>query len=426
MAEALIVRGGKPLKGAVELSGAKNVALKVVCAALLADEPLILENVPVALKDVEIQLSMVRSTGARVDIRGNQVIVDPRSMNEWRVEAPGGRSTRASLLLLAPLLARFGRARVPAPGGDDIGDRKYDLHVYALQKLGARIWEERGYICANCGKLEGTVVDFPIRTTGGTENTMLAACLAASRTIICNAYTRPEVADLATCLNAMGARVRIAGSGLIEVEGVEALHGATHRVMPDPLEAFTFIIFAAVTRGRVKIAPSPASFLEVPMVYLRESGVRFRENEGTLEVCADDVFTCVDVATGVYPGVNTDMQPLFAAYATRAVGRSRIVETQFPERFRYVAELRKFGANIIVEGNAAIVQGEQALRGARATAPDIRGGAAVLALALAAEGESIIENAYQIDRGYERIEEKLRGVSALVQRVEVGYERTYR
>jgi len=415
----LIIKGGNRLEGTVTLSGAKNSALKVLCASILTSEKIRLFNMPTKMEDVKTQIGMLESIGAKVEIKSDEVFVDNSKIDKWDISSSNkDRNVRTSLLLLGSLLGRFGKARVPLPGGCKIGERPYDLHVYALELLGAKVRvTDGGYIEAECDKLRGAEIEFPIRTTGGTENSIIAACLAQGKTIIKNAHTRPEVIDLANFLNSMGAKVKIIGSGYIEVEGVSELYGTTYRIIPDNVEALTFIIAAAVTKGDIEIDQFPVNTLEIPIIYLRESGVSFYVGVNSLRITGNKKFTPVDLSTGSYPGINSDFQPLFAIFATQAEGKSRITDIRFTERFEYVKELNKMGANIVLNGNTAVIQGETKLKGAKVNAVDLRAGAALINAGLCAEGETAIENVYQIDRGYEQIEEKLSALGAEVKKV---------
>ncbi|MFC1898797.1 UDP-N-acetylglucosamine 1-carboxyvinyltransferase [Chloroflexota bacterium] len=408
-----IVKGGNILRGVVKVSGAKNSALPIICASILTSEKVRLLNIPTELEDVKVQLSMLEGAGANISIKVDTVSIDSASMTKNEVFMDSEKSIRTSLLMLGSLLGKFGRARVPLPGGDNIGDRRYDLHIYALERLGAKIKiNNDGFLEAECNGLRGAEIEFPFRTTGGTENAMIAASLAMGTTIIKNAHTRPEVVDLANFLNSMGAKVIIRGSGYIEIEGVTELYGTNYSIIPDNVEALTFIIASALTGGDVEIKHCPINMLEIPMIYLRESGVNFYKDDDSLFVTRNNTVTSVDLSTGSYPGINSDFQPLFTVFATQAKGKSRITDIRFINRFEYAKELNKMGANIIIQGNTAIVEGERKLKGCQVNAQDIRGGAALIVAGLCADGETIIDNAYQINRGYEQIENKFIGLGA--------------
>lgn len=408
MSRIIIQPPAKPIRGTVTLSGAKNSALKVLAASVLTEEEVILDNIPLNIKDVQIALKMLKAIGAyvqeehpgRVRIRWAGKKVNSKIPDTFG-------SIRTSLLFLGGLLARIGYASVPLPGGCQIGERKYDLHLMALQKLGAVCHEGANYIRARSKKLIGAQIEFPIRTTGGTENTLLASVCAQGRTVIYNAHTRPEVYDLIEFLNRLGAHISVPGSGVLEVEGVERLQGGHHVIIYDNMEAMTFVTFAAITKGRIAINHFPEQDLEIPMIYLRESGIKFIRQGTTMTVERPEIITPFDLSTSSYPGINSDMQPLFVVLATQAHGKSKITDIRFENRFQYVAELQKMGANITVENHTVIVKGPTKLRGACVRATDLRGGAALTAAALVAEGQTIIEQAEQIERGYEHFEEKL-------------------
>lgn len=419
--ERLVIEGGNRLEGTVILSGAKNSALKALCASILTSDKVALLNMPTNMEDIKVQIDMLKSLGARIEIKDDTVLVDNSSISRWDVFVDEGKSIRTSLLMLGSLLGRFGKARVPLPGGDNIGERKFDLHIYALERLGARVRvTEEGFLEAECDELKGAEIEFPIRTTGGTENAIIAACFAKGNTIIKNAHTRPEVTDLVNFLNSMGAKIKVIGSGWIEVEGVDGLHGTNYKIILDSVEALNFIIASAVTAGDVEIINCPINDLEVPIVYLRESGVRFHKGEGSIRVTANKRLTATDVSTGPYPGINSDFQPLFAAYATKAEGTSTITDIRFRDRFDYVNELLKMGAKISRKANTITITGGSTLKGTQVIAHDIRAGAALLIAALFAEGKTQIDNVYQIDRGYEAIDGKLRKLGTRIERVRVN------
>jgi len=417
--ERLVIKGGNVLRGTVEVSGAKNSALPILCASILTADKVKLFNMPNKIEDVRVQIDMLKSIDAHVTTENDMVVIESSSARDQQVIMDKKRGVRTSLLLLGSMLGRFGRARVPLPGGDNIGERKFDLHIYALERLGAKVRvTDDGFLEAECAGLKGAEIEFPIRTTGGAENAMIAACLARGTTVIKNAYTRPEVVDLANFLNDMGAKITIKGSGHIEVEGVTELHGTNYTIIPDSVEAFTYIVATALTKGDVEIKRCPVDDLEVPIIFLRESGVNSYKGSDSLLVTRNRLITAFDLSTGPYPGINTDFQALFAVFATQAEGKSRITDIiRFAERFRFTEELNKMGAHITIEDNVATIGGETRLKGCQVSALDIRAGAALIVAGLCAEGETIIDNVYQIDRGYERIEEKLRGLGAEIHRI---------
>jgi UDP-N-acetylglucosamine 1-carboxyvinyltransferase len=387
---------------------------------VLAEEEVILDNIPLDIRDVHIKLQMLRAIGARIteDRPGRVRIVWPMTGPQSDVPGEFG-SIRTSLLFLGALLARTGCASVPLPGGDQIGERKHDLHLMALCKLGAICSEGTERIEAKAETLVGTRIEFPIRTTGGTENAILASVCAQGRTRLYNAHTRPEVLDLVGFLNMLGARISVLGAGLIEIEGVDHLRGGHHAIIYDNMEAMTFTTFAVITGGRIKVRYFPEKDIEVPMIYLREAGVRFVHQGDGMVIERPRLIAPFDLSTGTYPGVNSDMQPLFAVLATQAEGKSRITDVRFENRFQYVAELQKLGADAVVDGNTLIIRGPTNLRGTRVRATDIRGGAALVAAGLVAEGQTTIEQAEQIDRGYENLVAKLRNLGTRIERVTV-------
>jgi UDP-N-acetylglucosamine 1-carboxyvinyltransferase len=417
MEPSIYIKGWSKLEGSVTLSGAKNSALKVLSAAILTSEKVRLTNIPVLMEDIKVKLRMLQALGAGVQIERDSVTVDASSI--WRPDLDGftDESVRTTLLLLGALLARFGRARVPLPGGCDIGQRGIDLHILALESLGAHVRVSNGFLEAEADSLHGADIDFPIRTTGGTENAIIVASLAKGHTRIKNAHTRPEVLDLVNFLNRMGAKIRVLGSGYIEVEGVETLQGTDYCIIPDSVEALTFTIGAALAGGEVEICDYPFKHLEVPLIYLRESGVRFFTGEESMVVFGKRPITGIDLSTGSYPGINSDFQPLFSIFATQALSNSRITDIRFAERFEYIHELAKMGAAIEMQDPRTIhIQGKTPLRGAKVRALDLRAGVALLIAGLLAEGETIVTNIRQIDRGYEGIEMKLRQLGAVIER----------
>ncbi len=409
-----------PVAGGLTLSGAKNSALKVLTASTLSSDEVILDNIPLDMSDVRIKLKMLGSIGAdvREERPGRVRLSWPDAGPRSYVSGEFG-SIRTSLLFLGALLGRNNKASVPLPGGCELGERKYDLHLMALRQLNAHCTERAERLDAWTDGLSGASIEFPFRTTGGTENAVLAAVCASGRTTLSNAHTRPELFDLANFLNTLGARISIPGSGLVEIEGVKHLRGGHYRIIYDNMEAMTFATFAAITRGAIRIRYFPEQDMEIPMIHLRESGVRFTRHGDTVLVEGPDRIAPFDLSTGTFPGINSDMQPLFTALATQARGKSRITDIRFANRFNYVRELQKMGANIVVEGNSVIVKGPTKLHGARVIATDLRGGAALVAAALAAVGETIIERGEQIDRGYENFGEKLSQIGIRINRVEV-------
>lgn len=395
------------LEGIVKLSGAKNSSLRLLAASLLTDEPVELENFPNDLLDVKVHLDMLKVLGKEwVSIHDSVKITEVNdklsNMLVWEE-----RSIRNTLLILGALTARFGEGRVPLPGGCKLGERKYDLHVMLLENLGATVWEESGYLCAKAeGRLIGNEIVLPMRSTGATENSILCASLAKGTTTLWNPHIRPEIMDLIDMLSKMGAKINVYGQKCIVIEGVDRLKGVKHSVIPDNMEALTWAIGSVITNGEVEIENFPYEHLEVPLVYLRESGMRFYRGESSLIVKGGSAYP-VEISTGPYPGINSDMQPLFAVYGAMSRGESKIVDLRFPGRYGYAAELAKMGMKYSVDGDMLVLDGGTPLVGATVNALDLRAGIALLLAGLTAEGETIIENSWQIGRGYENIEIKL-------------------
>lgn len=407
MEKLIIASSHSPIVGTVTIGGGKNSALKVITGSILAEEEVILDNIPLDIQDVHIELQMLRAIGAdlREDKPGRIRIKWPQ-LPHPEVPSEFG-SVRTTLLFLGALLARIGQASVPLPGGCRIGERKHDLHLMALQKLGAVCNEDKERIKASVETLHGNHIYFPLRTTGGTENALLAGVLAQGTTWLYNAHTRPEVLDLIGFLTTLGAHISVLGSGLIVIEGVKHLRGGHYTIIYDNMEAMTFATFAAITGGKIKIRGFPHQDLKIPMIYLQEAGVQFTHQSDGMVIQRNNLLAPLDLATGTYPAINSDMQPLFAVLATQAKGKSRIIDIRFEKRFQYVKELQKMGADISVNGNTVTIKGPTKLHGTRVCATDLRGGAALVAAALIAEGETTIHQAEQIDRGYEHFDAKL-------------------
>jgi UDP-N-acetylglucosamine 1-carboxyvinyltransferase len=318
------------------------------------------------------------------------------------------RSIRNSLLILGSLTTRFGEGRVPLPGGCKLGDRKYDLHVMILEQMGAKVWEEEDYLCTKAnGKLKGCEIHLPIRSTGATENAILCGTLATGKTTVWNPHIRPEILDLIEMLRKMGAKIQVFGQKCIEIEGVDELHGVKHTVVPDNMEAITWAIASVITNGDVEIINFPFEHLEVPLVFLRESGMKFYRGENSLIVRGGTPYP-VEISTGPYPGINSDMQPFFAVYGACSKGESKIVDLRFPGRYGYAEELAKMGMDYSVDGDLLKIHGGKPLHGATVKALDLRAGMALLLAGLVADGETLIEDAWQIERGYENLKEKLK------------------
>jgi UDP-N-acetylglucosamine 1-carboxyvinyltransferase len=415
--DKLVIQGGRPLAGEVRVSGAKNAALPILCAALLAPEPLTLTNVP-RLNDVRTMQTLLRQMGVAIDAgAAGTVTLDARRI-DWPL-APYElvKTMRASILALGPLVARCGEARVSLPGGCAIGLRPVDQHVKGLQAMGAEIDLEHGYISARASRLVGARFVFDMVTVTGTENLMMAATLAEGTTQLENAAREPEVVDLARCLVAMGARITGAGTDRIVVEGVPALRGATHAVMPDRIETGTFLAAVAATGGDATLAGAQPDTLEAVLDKLREAGAELTVTADTIRVRRPGPLAPVNLRTVPYPGFPTDMQAQMMAMLTRAEGTSVITETIFENRMMHVQELRRMGADIEVEGNAAIVRGVPRLAGANVMATDLRASAGLVIAGAMAEGETVIDRIYHLDRGYERIDDKLAALGAQIRRV---------
>ena len=415
--DKLVIEGGVPLAGTVAISGAKNAALPILTAALLTDEPLLIDNVP-HLRDVSTMLNLLMQMGvtASLDEKGG---VELRAANITDPVAPYElvKTMRASVLVLGPLVARLGEARVSLPGGCAIGLRPVDQHLKGLQALGATIDMEQGYMVARAGRLKGARICMDIVTVTGTENLMMAAALADGVTVIENAAREPEIPDLAACLTAMGAKISGAGTDVITIEGVNRLHGARHSVMPDRIETGTFLVAAAATGGDVRLTGARPDTLDAVLDKLRETGVHIETGSDWIHVRANGALKAVNVRTAPYPAFPTDMQAQFMALNTVAQGASRIVETIFENRFMHVQEMQRLGADIAVEGNTAVIKGVASLQGATVMATDLRASASLVVAGLIAQGTTTVERIYHLDRGYERIEEKLSKLGARIRRV---------
>jgi UDP-N-acetylglucosamine 1-carboxyvinyltransferase len=414
--DKLLIAGGTPLRGEVRVSGAKNAALPIMCAALLAAEPLRLANVP-KLQDVRTMMRLLEQMGVAAARDGDRIDLDAARLDKPLASYELVKTMRASILVLGPLLARCGYARVSLPGGCAIGLRPVDQHVKGLEALGAEIRVEQGYIDARAGRLKGTRHAMDLVTVTGTENLMMAACLADGTTVLENAAREPEVVDLANCLNAMGARVRGAGTDVITIEGVDRLAGATHRIMPDRIETGTFLVAAAATGGAVTLHDTQTGLLEAVIDKLREAGAAVEATNGSVRLEMRGRPRSVSVGTAPYPGFPTDMQAQLMALDAIAAGTATITETIFENRFMHALELARLGADIETSGNAAIVRGMPHLQGATVMATDLRASASLVIAGLVAEGETLIDRIYHLDRGYDAIEDKLSALGARIRRV---------
>ncbi len=415
--DKLLIRGGAPLSGEVRISGAKNAALPIMCAALLSQSPLRLSNVP-HLRDVTTLLTLLGGMGVAVSLDEKLGL----ELDAGRLHTPFApyemvKTMRASILVLGPLLARCGEARVSLPGGCAIGQRPVDLHIKGLQAMGADIRVEHGYIIATAKRLKGARIFTDLVTVTGTENLMMAACLAEGTSVIENAAREPEVVDLANCLKAMGANIEGAGSDVITIEGVSALAGAAHRVMPDRIETGTFLAAAAATGGSVRLRNTSARFLEAVVDKLREAGATITAEDDSILLEMDGPPRSVNLRTAPYPAFPTDMQAQFMALDCIARGTAVLTETIFENRFMHALELQRLGADIEISGNTAVVKGVPQLDGATVMATDLRASASLVIAGLVAQGETAIERIYHLDRGYECIEEKLSQLGARIRRV---------
>jgi len=415
--DKFLIQGGVPLAGEIAISGAKNSALPALAACLLTAEPVTLGRIP-RVRDIATMEKLLSYTGADVELKNDTVTVSAGSIN--RPEAPYElvKTMRASSLVLGPLLARSGRARVSMPGGCAIGARPINLHLAGLELLGAKIEQSHGYVEATAPQgLRGTLVHFDRITVTGTEDLLMAAVLAQGDTVIENAAREPEVADLAALLQKMGARIEGAGTSTLHVHGVDRLHGASHAIIPDRIEAGTFLLAGAITRGDLVITGCVPEHLYALVVKLKQAGAEVTETApDALRVRAPRTLRSADIATEEYPGFATDLQAQYLALMTQAEGISFITETIFENRFMHALELARMGANIRIEGRQAIVAGPTPLGGAQVIASDLRASASLVLAALVASGETLIDRVYHIDRGYEKIEEKLAGAGARIRR----------
>jgi UDP-N-acetylglucosamine 1-carboxyvinyltransferase len=419
--DKFVIRGGNPLVGTVRISGAKNSALPCMAAAILTEDEVTLENIP-QVRDIETERKLLSSMGAEVELgygrAQHRTTINCKTLSDPVAKYEIVKTMRASSLVLGPLVARVGMARVAMPGGCAIGGRPIDLHIKGLEKMGAVITQEHGYLEARAERLKGAHIVFDKITVTGTEDLLMAAVLAEGETLMENCAREPEVSDLAALLNAMGAKIEGAGTSTIKVHGVTKLHGAKHRINPDRIEAGTFLVAGAITRGDLIVANCNVSHLSAVMAKLEEAGARVdRLGPDTVRVRADGTLRPADVSTEEYPGFPTDMQAQYMALATQSDGVSVVKENIFENRFMHVQELVRMGANIKVDGRTATVRGAAKLSAAAVMCSDLRASASLVLAAMVADGESILDRVYHMDRGYERIEEKLRGVGAQIRRV---------
>ncbi|CDE77803.1 UDP-N-acetylglucosamine 1-carboxyvinyltransferase [Parasutterella secunda] len=416
--EKLKVTGGCRLKGEVKASGAKNAALPILAASLLTADDLVLHNVP-HLSDIRTMGKLLSGLGMTVERPSDTETVRLNAKSLTTLTAPYElvKTMRASIVTLGPMLARFGEARVSLPGGCAIGARPVDQHIKGLQTLGAEVVIDHGYVVAKAKRLKGAHIVTDMVTVTGTENLLMAATLAEGTTVIENAAREPEVVDLANCLIAMGAKIRGAGTPVIEVEGVSELHGATHSVLPDRIETGSFLVAALMTRGDVTVTHAAPHTLDIVLEKLREAGATVQTGDDWIRVSIDKRPKAVSVRTVPHPGFPTDMQAQFMALDTIAEGTGRITETIFENRFMHVPELQRLGANITVDGHTAVVTGVEALSGANVMATDLRASASLVIAGLVAKGETIVDRIYHLDRGYDHMEVKLAALGAQIERI---------
>ena len=414
--DKIVIAGGKKLSGTVQISGAKNAALPMMAATILASGQSTLHNVP-HLKDVSTFSDVLRVLGARVKREEHGLTIDTSSIEHFEAPYELVRTMRASIYVLGPLLARFGQARVSLPGGCAWGPRPVNLHLKAMEELGAQVEIQHGYIVAHSEKLSGAVIDFDVSSVGATANTMMAACLASGTTVIRNAAREPEIEALGAMLTSMGASISGVGTGTVEIRGVEGLHEVQERVIPDRIEAGTYMVATAITGGEVTLKGVRVDHMGAVIAKLEEAGVVIRQEGENLVVERTSSLAPLDIATAPYPGFPTDMQAQIMILLSLARGTSVITENIFPDRFTHVPEIRRMGANVKLDANVAVITGVKELSGAPVMASDLRASAALILGGLVAKGETEVLRIYHIDRGYERIGEKLRRLGAEIHRV---------
>jgi UDP-N-acetylglucosamine 1-carboxyvinyltransferase len=415
--QKLIIQGGVPLSGEVHISGAKNAALPILCASLLTNDTLSISNVP-RLNDVATMLSLLRQLGVSIVTDGDGTRLTAATLSDVVAPYEMVKTMRASILVLGPMLARAGEARVSLPGGCAIGLRPVDQHIKGLQAMGAEIEIEHGYIHAKAKRLSGAHIVMDIVTVTGTENLMMAATLAEGTTVLENAAREPEVSDLAHCLIAMGAKIHGVGSDIITIEGVPALHGASHGVMPDRIETGTFLVAAAASGGEIHLRGTRSDTLDAVLDKLMEAGAAIESGRDWIHLKMNNPLKSTNLRTAPYPAFPTDMQAQFMVLNSIACGTAIITETIFENRFMHVQELKRMNADIKVEGNTAVVCGVPALDGANVMATDLRASASLVLAGLIAKGETVIDRIYHLDRGYERIEDKLSRLGAKIRRAD--------
>ncbi|MBQ9391206.1 MAG: UDP-N-acetylglucosamine 1-carboxyvinyltransferase [Lachnospiraceae bacterium] len=416
--EQYVIKGGKPLKGEVEIGGAKNAALAIIAAAIMTDDTVVIDNLP-DVRDVNVMIGAMEDIGVHIErIDRHTIKVNATTIGRLSVDYEYIKKIRASYYLLGALLGKYKKAEVALPGGCDIGSRPIDLHVKGFKSLGAEVDLSYGLISVNAKRLIGSHIYMDKVSVGATINIMMAATLAEGKTIIENAAKEPHVVDVANFLNSMGANIRGAGTDVIRINGVNRLHGTEYSVIPDQIEAGTFMFAAATTRGDILVKNVIPKHLEATSAKLIDAGCQVIEYDDAVRVICNDKLVSTQVTTLPYPGFPTDMQPQMTVVLALAEGTSTVNESIFENRFKYVDELARMGANIQVEGNVAIIRGVEKFTGARVSAPDLRAGAAIVIAGLGAEGVTIVDDIHYIQRGYERFEEKLRGLGAVIEKTD--------
>ncbi len=416
--DKILIRGGNKISGKVKVSGSKNAALPILFSSLLSDQKSNFKNVPI-LQDIRTTLKLLNSLGSdcQFDEKKNEVVMNPSRVNQYEAPYDLVRTMRASVLVLGPLLARYGKAKVSLPGGCAIGTRPINFHLDALEKLGAQILLENGYVIATSKRLKGNEIKFPFPSVGATENLMMAAVLAEGETVMRNCAREPEIVDLARALRSMGAVIEGEGSSTIHIQGKESLSGANYSVMGDRIEAGTFLSAAFITGGSVQTEGLSSEFLEAVLEKFETAGAEVIRNNDSIELRSKGKPLSTPIETGPYPGFPTDMQAQFMAVMSIAKGESVITETIFENRFMHVPELNRLGAEIHVQGNKAVVKGKEKLLGAPLTATDLRASASLVLGGLCAQGETVVNRVYHLDRGYENMEMKLRSLGADIERI---------
>lgn len=414
--DKLLIEGGTRLAGEVSISGAKNAALPLLCAALLTEEPVTFTNVP-RLNDIGTLLKLLADMGMKIERSDDSVTLQAAHITKPEASYELVKTMRASILVLCPLVARFGEAKVSLPGGCAIGARPVDQHIKGLQAMGAEVAVEHGYVLAKSPRLKGARLFTDMVTVTGTENLMMAACLADGETVIENAAREPEVVDLANCLIAMGAQISGAGTDVIRIRGVSRMHGTTHRIMPDRIETGTYLCAAAVTGGDVRLLNTSSAYLDAVVDKLMDAGCEVNSERNAIHIRAPERLRAVSLRTSPYPAFPTDMQAQFMALNCVAEGAAVIRETIFENRYMHAVELQRLGANIRIDGSTAFVTGVRKLQGATVMATDLRASASLVIAGLVAEGETTVERIYHLDRGYEKLESKLAALGARVRRL---------